>query len=113
MEMLVIADEIISMTRRFMEGISVNEETLALEAIERVRPGSGFLSDESTLKHFRRDQWCPRLIDRKRYDLWKTDGSKDMFQRANERARKLLSSHQTPALDEEAESVIREILARR
>ena len=113
MEMLVIADEIISMTRRFMEGVPVNKETLALEAIERVRPGSGFLSDESTLKYFRRDQWPPRLMDRKRYDLWKADGSKDMFQRANERARTLLASHQTPPLPEQTESVIRTILARR
>lgn len=113
MEMLVIADEIISMTRRFMEGVPVNKETLALEAIARVRPGSGFLSDESTLKNFRHAQWTPHLIDRKRYDLWESAGSKDMFQRANERAKGLLANHQTTPLSEDAESVIRGILARR
>ncbi len=113
MEMLVIADEIISMIRRFMEGVPVNKETLALEAIARVRPGSGFLSDDSTLKNFRKDQWTPRLIDRKRYDIWAADGSKDMYQRANERAIKLLASHQVPPLSGETESIIQAILARR
>ncbi len=113
MEMLVIADEIISMTRRFMKGVPINAETLALEAIGRTRPGSGFLADESTFQHFREHQWSPRLIDRRRYDLWQSGGSKDLSQRANERARKILASHSTPALPDAAVLAIQEILSRR
>jgi trimethylamine--corrinoid protein Co-methyltransferase len=113
MEMLVISDEIISMARRFMKGVPVNKETLALEAIAHVRPGSGFISDDSTLKSFRKEQWSPHLIDRKRYDIWATDGSKDMYRRANERANKLLASQQVAPLSDETESAIQAILARR
>ncbi len=113
MELMVIADEIISMTRNFIGGIPVNKETLALEAIGRVNPGSGFLSDESTFQHFRTHQWSPRLIDRKRFDIWQTAGSKDMFERANERAKKLLASHQTPALSSEVESAIQAVFESR
>jgi trimethylamine--corrinoid protein Co-methyltransferase len=113
MEMLVIADEIISMIGRFMRGVPVNKDTLALEAIARVNPGSGFLADDHTLENFRTSQWSPRLIDRKRYDLWQAAGAKDMFTRANERARKILAKHQTPPLSDAAEAVITEILERR
>jgi len=113
MEMLVIADEIISMVRRFMCGVPVNKETLALEAIARIRPGSGFLSDESTLKNFRDSLWMPQVIDRKRYELWESAGSKDMSARANEKAREILSKHTVPPISEEAEVVIREILSER
>ena len=82
MGMLVMADEIIDMTKRFMRGVPVSRETLALDAIARARPGSGFLADDHTFQNFREFQWSPRVIDRKRYDLWTKAGSKDMFERA-------------------------------
>jgi trimethylamine--corrinoid protein Co-methyltransferase len=113
MEMLVIANEIISMARRFMRGVPVNRDTLAVDVIARARPGSGFLADDHTLENFREFQWAPRVIDRKRHDLWQKDGSKDMFQRANERARTILSTRKTPPLPAEAEGVIAETLKER
>ena len=113
MEMMVIADEIISMARRFMQGVPVNENTLALDTIAKVRPGSGFLAEDHTLNNFREAQWSPRLIDRKRYDLWESAGSKDMFTRANERARKILDKHISAPLPGEAETLIGDILVER
>ena len=113
MEMLVIADEIIRMTRFLMEGVAINETTLALDAIARVRPGGGFLADDHTLDTWRWAQWRPALIDRSRYDRWVERGRKDMFTRANERAREILAAHEVPPLPEEAEAVIAEVLAER
>jgi trimethylamine--corrinoid protein Co-methyltransferase len=113
MEMMVIADEIIRMTRFFMEGVKVDQNTLALDAIDRVTPGGGFLADDHTMTNFRTAQWLPDLIDRSRYDAWEKAGSKDMFTRANERARKILAEHQVPSLPTEAESVFADILEER
>ncbi len=113
MEMLVIADETIGMARNFARGLPVSRETLALDAIGRVGPGSGFLADEHTFKHFRDAQWAPKVIDRKRFDLWESAGSKDMYTRAQERAREIIASHKAPALDENVEKVIAEILEER
>jgi trimethylamine---corrinoid protein Co-methyltransferase len=113
MEMLVIADEIIRMTRFLMGGLPVDRESLALEAIARVEPGAGFLADDHTLDHFRTAQWAPKIIDRNQFDVWKAAGSKDMFTRANERAREILAEHEVPPLSDEAEKVIAEVLAER
>jgi len=113
MEMLVIADEIIRMTRFLVDGLAVNETTLALDAIARARPGGGFLADDHTLDNWKWAQWRPALIDRNRYDRWVKLGRKDMFTRANERAREILAEHEVPPLPEEAEAVIAEILAER
>jgi trimethylamine--corrinoid protein Co-methyltransferase len=113
MEMLVIADEIIRMTRFLMDGLPVNKNTLALDAIARAEPGSGFIADDHTMDNFRTAQWEPKIIDRKQYDVWESNGSKDMFTRANERAQQILSEHKTPSLSEEAEKVIAEVLAER
>jgi trimethylamine--corrinoid protein Co-methyltransferase len=65
------------------------------------------------MQNFRTGQWAPDLIDRKRYDVWEKAGSKDMFTRANERARKILAEHQTPPLSAETEAVFAEILVER
>jgi trimethylamine--corrinoid protein Co-methyltransferase len=113
MEMLVIADEIIRMTRSLMEGVPVNKKTLALDAIARAEPGAGFLADDHTMDNFRTAQWAPKVIDRNQYDVWQAAGSKDIFTRANEYARQILAEHEVPPLPTEAEKVIAEVLAER
>jgi trimethylamine--corrinoid protein Co-methyltransferase len=113
MEMLVIADEIIRMVRFFMEGVRVDKNTLALDAIDQVTPGSGFLAEEHTMNNFRMAQWLPDVIDRSRHDVWQKSGSKDMYTRANERAQKILAEHQVPSLSQKAETVFADVLAER
>ena len=113
MEMLVVADEIIRDVRFIMEGVPVNELTLAREAIARARPGGGFLADKHTLDNWKWAQWHPKLIDRMRYDQWVEKGSKDMAARANERARQILDLHEVPPLPEAAEEEIAQVLAER
>ncbi len=113
MEALVISDEIIRMTRGLVGGLEVSERTLALDAIARVRPGGGFMADDHTLENWQWAQWKPDLIDRTRYERWEQAGSKDMFTRANARARAILEKHQPPPLSEDAEAVVAEVLAER
>ena len=113
MEALVIADEIIREARFLAGGMDVNPTTLALDAIGRVKPGSGFLADDHTLDNWKWAQWRPDLIDRSRYDRWVKRGRQDMFTRANERAQKILAEHKVAPLPEEAEAVIAEVLAER
>jgi trimethylamine--corrinoid protein Co-methyltransferase len=97
LEMVVMADELIAMSRFLTEGIRVNQETLALEAIERVaggEPGSIFLMDDHTFEHFMQAQFLPLLLDRSRYDLWKEAGGTNLYQRCNLEARRILAEHQ-------------------
>ncbi len=104
LEMVVMANELIAMSRFFTEGIQVNQETLALEAIERVaggEPGSIFLMDDHTFENFMKAQFLPVLLDRNRYDSWKEAGATDLYQRCNMEAKRILSEHQVePKMDE-------------
>jgi trimethylamine--corrinoid protein Co-methyltransferase len=113
MEMLVIADEIIRMTRFFMEGVQVDQNTLALDPIARATPGSGFLADDHTMNNFRTAQWIPSLIDRNRYDTWENTGRKTMFKRANERVREILVEHQVSPLPDKVENTFNDIIKER
>ena len=113
LEMVVIADEIIRMTRFLAGGLTVDANSLALEATKRVRPGGGYIADKHTLKNFRTAQWTPKVIDRSYFDNWVEDGSRDMQARANQIAKEILADHQVPPLPQEAEVLIADILAER
>jgi trimethylamine---corrinoid protein Co-methyltransferase len=110
MEMLVVCDEIIRFARHIAGGVRVDDSTLAREAIHRSTPGAGFLADEHTLTNWKRAQWRPKVIDRTLYDGWVAGGRKDMADRANDRARQILATHQAPPLPEAAEREIAAVL---
>jgi trimethylamine--corrinoid protein Co-methyltransferase len=109
LEMVTMANELVAMSRFFVEGITVTEETLALDAIERVakgEPGSMFLTDDHTFEHFMQAQFMPKLMDRSRYDSWEEAGAMDFYQRCNIEAKRILSEHQ---VEPKTEDVLREI----
>jgi len=66
-ELIVMADEIIDEIKLILKGIEVNEETLALDIIDKIGPGIHFLEKEHTLKHFK-ETWYPKLINRDTYE---------------------------------------------
>lgn len=112
-ELMVIADEVIDMVRYMLTGLEISDETLALEAIGKVKPGSGFLAEDHTLEHWRAAQWLPNMMDRQQHDEWVLKGSKEAFARANEVAQKLLAEQELEPLSEEVEEVFQEILEER
>ena len=96
LEMVVMVDELIGMSRHFVEGIPVNRTTLAVDAIERVArggPGSMFLADDHTFDNFRQALFMPRLLDRSRFDRWEQLGKPDLYKRCNQEAQRLLAEH--------------------
>jgi trimethylamine--corrinoid protein Co-methyltransferase len=113
LEMVVMANELIAMSRFFTEGIQVNQETLALEAIRRVaggESGSIFLMDDHTFEHFMQAQFLPVLLDRSRYDSWKEAGATDLYQRCNLEASRILSEHRVEPKPDEVIKGINRIL---
>ena len=97
-EMLVLGDEVIGMARRFIHGIEVNSETLARALIEQVGPGGNFLQEEHTVRHFRKELWRPRLMNRQERSVWQQAGAKDVTQRIRERLEAIRDRHRPPTL---------------
>jgi len=112
LEMMVIGDEIISMIRRMKQGIVVNEETLALDVIREVGHDGHHLVHPHTLKHLRSTQWRPKLISRKGYEQWEQDGSLSLLERARKKLQSILGTYQSPALAEEKQHTIQNIVER-
>jgi trimethylamine--corrinoid protein Co-methyltransferase len=111
LEMVTMANELVAMSRFFVGGIPVGEETLALEVIERVvkgGPGSMFLTDDHTFEHFMQAQFLPKLLDRSRYSAWEEAGAMDLYKRCNIEAKRILSEHEVePKSDEVLQGIDR------
>ena len=90
--------EIFSIIRKTLQGIVVDDETLALETIAAVGPGGNFLSQKHTLKHMR-ELFLPEFMDRRPFNEWeeKKDDARDW---ALAKARRRLETHQPDPLDE-------------
>jgi trimethylamine--corrinoid protein Co-methyltransferase len=97
-EMLMLGDEVIGMTKRFVRGIEVTRETLAREVIHSVGAGGHFLQEKHTVRHFRNELWNPRLMARQEYSIWQSAGAKDVNQRIREKLEEIRDTHQVPPL---------------
>ena len=109
-EMVVLTAEVVSMMRRFQQGVELDAESLALEVIHRVGPGGDFLSVDHTLEHFR-NLWQPQLISRQRMDQWVAGGSKRLRERLRERTVEIIERRKPEPVPDGVREEIATILA--
>lgn len=108
-EQLVLGNEIIGMTQRFLRGIEFTPATLATEVIASVGPGGNFLQTEHTLDHFRRELWRPTIFTRQDYGKWKATGAQDTATRVREKIRAILATHHPSSLEDKTLASLEEI----
>ena len=106
-EKYIIDDEIIGMVMRAVRGIEVNDETIAKDVIARVGPAGHYLAERHTVKHMRQEFFFPKLSDRQKREVWEEAGAKNTRQRANERARQILSEYRPMLLPPKIKAKIR------
>jgi len=87
---LVIDNEILGMVMRAVEGIRVDEETLAFDLMKEAGPGGQFVTARHTRRHMRTEQYRPRLSDREDRERWNAQGGRDARARAAEQVREIL-----------------------
>jgi trimethylamine--corrinoid protein Co-methyltransferase len=97
LESIVMADEMINWVKRFMQSVEISEETLALDLIHEAGPANAFMGHDHTRAHYRED-WYPKLVERRNWENWSTAGGKTFRIRARERAQMLSATHQAEQL---------------
>lgn len=111
-EKFVLDCEFLGMLHKFLQGLDLSEDAFALDAIREVAPGGHHLGTEHTRRHFRTAFYRSELMDYGTAEQWMAIGSKDAYQRANERYKQLLASYEAPPLDAGIEEALREFMRR-
>jgi trimethylamine--corrinoid protein Co-methyltransferase len=101
--------EIFSIIHKMMQGIVVDDETLAMDVIKNVGPGGNFLSQKHTLKHMR-EIFLPQYMDRRPYNEWEQKGD-DGRDWALDKAKNILSNHQPEPLEPALSIELKKIIA--
>jgi trimethylamine--corrinoid protein Co-methyltransferase len=106
---LVIDDEVMAIAKRWAEGIPVDDDTLALDLLDEVGPRGDFLAEEHTIEHLRAGAvFETHFFERVPREMWETRGAPTIEQKAQEKARSILASHEVPPLPDE---VLRDLAA--
>lgn len=103
---LIMDHECIFNIRRILEGVRVDNESLALDLIDEIGPGGTFLTHHHTFERVR-TQSQAILFDRRSRETWMaaTKG-RDLTERAYEKSVEILENHQPKALPEGAGETI-------
>ncbi len=105
----VIDNEIISYAKRYLRGITVDEESIALDVIRSVGIGGSFLGEAHTMKHFRSELFQPSILYRKTRENWEKEGSQSLAEKAEQVAEELIQKETAEALTPEQKSELRKI----
>jgi len=107
-EKLVMDCELYRWLRRLRNGIEVNGESLAFDAVKRQGPGGTFLSDPHTLRFMRKDLMIPQITAT--HMPGEPDFSMDeLLGYSKKRVKDILATHKPPLFDSETARKIGEV----
>ena len=91
----IMDDDVAGMIGRFLEGITVNDETLAIDLIEAVGPIPGFYLDQAhTRKWWKQEQFIPAVAELSNLQDWLRSGKRTTIDLAKEKMGEILASHE-------------------
>lgn len=112
-EKLVMDTDVCGALHAYLDGMAVNEDTLAFDALAELGPGQHLFSTQHTLRHYETAYWDSALDDNQPWETWDEQGGIDHAQRANSRWKKLLRDYEAPPLDEAIDEALLDFMARR
>ena len=98
-EKFIIDNEILGMVMRAVEGIRVDDDTLAFDLIKQVGPGGNFVTTKHTRHFMRSEHYQPSLSDRNSREEWERDGKRTTWEKAAEMVPQIIagSNYSLPA----------------
>jgi len=112
LQLMVICADFIGFLRAATAGVTVNDETLALDVIEELGPTGDYLSHAHTMQHFR-EPYYSKLAEKGVYAQWLHKGGTTMEQRAGRLIDKILADHEPEPLPLDIQRDIRRIVERK
>lgn len=100
--------EIYNIVKKTLQGIQIDDESLALDVIRAVGPGGNFLNQKHTIRHMR-EIFLPQFMDRRPYNEWQEKGD-NPSDWALAKARQILETHRPEALESGLSAELQQII---
>lgn len=110
-EQLIIDNTIIANERTVLRGIEINEKTLSSDLIKEIGACGDYLAHPSTMDCMYSYSQSG-IFDRTLLNTWRTEGSKNVIDRAHEVVVDVLANHAVEPIPEEKLRIMQEIVKR-
>jgi trimethylamine--corrinoid protein Co-methyltransferase len=111
LEKLVLDNEICGMALRMVKGIEARGDRLGGDLYGDIYDGAHFFTSNETLRWFREELYqAGSVIDRDRYDVWKSHGKKSAWDRACGEVERVMSSHTVEPLPDDSLKALMSIM---
>jgi trimethylamine--corrinoid protein Co-methyltransferase len=91
----ILDDDVAGMIGRFIEGVEVSDESLALKLIHEIGPVPGqFIDTKHTMNWWKKETYMKKCSDSLTYPEWINGGKNDCIYYAKKRMEKILSEHE-------------------
>jgi trimethylamine--corrinoid protein Co-methyltransferase len=111
LQLQVIANDTLGFLRAATRGVTVDEETLALDVVEELGPTGTYLEHKHTLRHFK-EPFYSKLADKGTFSQWTERGAMTMEQRAALEVDRILAKHKGEPLPADVQRDIKKIVTR-
>ncbi|WP_022666543.1 trimethylamine methyltransferase family protein [Desulfospira joergensenii] len=98
LEQLVMGNEVVGMTKRFAQGITITRETLARQVIQDVGPAGHFLAQKHTMTHFKNELSNTRIRNLQSISAWQDSGCPSLEEKIREEIQMILDTHKPEPL---------------
>ena len=97
----------------YLDGVTIDENQLALDAFAEVGPGNHFFGSAHTLANYQTAYWESETADNRPYEQWEAEGSEDAAIRANRLWKQRLREYEAPPLDAGIDEALQDFMSRK
>jgi trimethylamine---corrinoid protein Co-methyltransferase len=97
----------------YLDGIVVDDNSLAVDAFAEVGPGNHFFGCAHTMANYETAFWDSDLADNDPFEKWEAAGGLDAATRANKLWKKRLADYEAPPLDTATRDALAEFVTKR
>jgi len=104
----IMQNEMVAMIIKAVQGIPLNDESMALDVITSVGAGGEYITHAHTLDNMKQQSRVD-LFDRNTREIWEAGGSKDIVETSYEKALHILKTHSPESLPGDVQVLLDDI----
>ena len=112
-EKFMLDADMCGMLHTYLDGIVIDDNSLALDAFEELGPGNHFLGCNHTLANYKGAFWESTQSDNEPYEKWEAAGGTASPERANKAWKKTLADYEAPPLDQATDEALLAFITKR
>lgn len=98
-EKMMLDIDHLGMMHKFLAGMTVDDNTLAMDGFREVGPGKHFLGCAHTMANYSGAYYDSALANADSFEQWRDAGESDAVRRANAQWKQVLADYEQPAMD--------------